>query len=263
MAINFKRSELITRIISSVMVLLIAGISILFGGKLFEWTLIILGSVIIWELIGFDHSRNNIRIFGTSFFTLSLFFIFSNYYLLALSIYLLWIFIYIFVIKPKDIIWRILYTIIILCGLISIFDLRINIGLNETIWVISCVISADIGGYFIGRTIGGPKLWPKVSPNKTWSGTLGGWGLAALVTLIFINITNEILYINIFWAVMIAIFAQLGDLAESALKRKAGIKDSSNLIPGHGGFLDRFDGMIGAFFLLFILSILNIQHWMF
>ena len=62
---------------------------------------------------------------------------------------------------------------------------------------------------------------------------------------------------------MIAIFAQLGDLAESALKRSAGIKDSSNLIPGHGGFLDRFDGMIGAFFLLFILSIINIQQWIF
>ena len=239
------------------------GLSVVFGGKLFEWTLICLAYVIIWELIGFDCSKNNLRVFGTSVFVLSLIFIFSNLYFLALCFYLFWMFVYIFVIKPKDIIWRNLYTIVLLCGLFSIFDLRINIGLTETIWLITCVISVDIGGYFIGRSIGGPKLWPRISPNKTWSGTLGGWGLAVLITFIFINITNEILYTHIFWAVIIAIFAQLGDLAESALKRRAGIKDSSNLIPGHGGFLDRFDGMIGAFFLLFILFIVNIQHWIF
>ena len=263
MVINFKKSELITRIFSSVIILFIAGLSIIFGGILFEWTLISLAFVIIWELIGFDCNRNIIRILVSLVLTLSLLFIFLNYYLLAFSVYLFWVFIYSLFVKPKDLIWRILYTTVILCGLISISNIRINIGLIETLWVITCVISADIGGYFIGRNIGGPKLWPKISPNKTWSGTLGGWGLAVLITFIFINITNEILYTHIFWAVIIAIFAQLGDLAESALKRSAGIKDSSNLIPGHGGFLDRFDGMIGAFFLLFILFIVNIQHWIF
>nr|MCO4824970.1 phosphatidate cytidylyltransferase [Amylibacter sp.] len=103
----------------------------------------------------------------------------------------------------------------------------------------------DIGGYFAGKMIGGPKILPAISPKKTWSGTLGGWALAGVVGFIAVQMGLGG-YGLIVLSVLMAIAAQIGDLLESLMKRKAGVKDSSNLIPGHGGLLDRFDGMMGA-----------------
>lgn len=120
--------------------------------------------------------------------------------------------------------------------------------------LLGLVIATDVAGYFVGRMLGGPKFWPRVSPKKTWSGVIGGWAASGVIAGGGVVLAGLPL-----WAVPAAIamsFAsQLGDIAESAMKRAAGVKDSSNLIPGHGGFLDRFDGVIGAsvvliFFLL-------------
>jgi phosphatidate cytidylyltransferase len=107
------------------------------------------------------------------------------------------------------------------------------------------VVASDVGGYFAGKLIGGPKILPSISPKKTWSGTLGGWALAAVVGFIAIQLGMGgfgLVVLSIF----VAMAAQIGDLLESMMKRKAGVKDSSNLIPGHGGLLDRFDGVMGA-----------------
>ena len=125
------------------------------------------------------------------------------------------------------------------------------------------VIASDVGGYFVGRTVGGPKLWPIISPKKTWSGIIGGWMLTVIITYIFIIMFKEIEFYLLFFSIFISIFSQFGDLYESFLKRNAGLKDSSNLIPGHGGFLDRFDGMIGAFFAVFIINFININNWIY
>ncbi|MEP2530585.1 phosphatidate cytidylyltransferase [Shimia sp.] len=127
-------------------------------------------------------------------------------------------------------------------GLVVIRDVR---GAYWIIWLVSLVVVTDVAGYFAGRLIGGPKFWPKVSPKKTWSGTIAGWVAAAGVGFIFGGPPLVVL------SVFAAFASQMGDAAESALKRWAGIKDSSNLIPGHGGLLDRFDGMLGA--ALFVL----------
>jgi phosphatidate cytidylyltransferase len=111
------------------------------------------------------------------------------------------------------------------------------------------VVASDVGGYFVGRIAGGPKFWPRISPSKTWSGTLAGWVGGALVGgagAAMLGVTGGGLALATLLAVVLACAAQAGDLWESALKRRAGVKDSSNLIPGHGGVMDRFDGMIGA-----------------
>ena len=84
-----------------------------------------------------------------------------------------------------------------------------------------------------------------------------------IITYIFIILFKEIEFYLLFFSIFLSIFSQFGDLYESFLKRNAGIKDSSNLIPGHGGFLDRFDGMIGAFFAVFVINFLYINNWIF
>ena len=127
-------------------------------------------------------------------------------------------------------------------GFISI---RENMGFGWMVWLISIVVATDVAGYFVGKAVGGPKFWPRVSPKKTWSGTAGGWVAAALVGSIFAAYAGfGVLFVAI--SVLASMASQAGDIVESATKRAFGVKDSSNLIPGHGGFLDRFDGMMGA-----------------
>ncbi|MGI3165550.1 phosphatidate cytidylyltransferase [Pseudooceanicola sp. 200-1SW] len=118
-------------------------------------------------------------------------------------------------------------------------------------WLVAVVVVTDVAGYFAGRLIGGPKFWPRVSPKKTWSGTVAGWIAAALVGLAFGMWTGEGLHLAGV-SVALSMASQMGDIAESAAKRRVGVKDSSNLIPGHGGLMDRFDGMLGASLMLLL-----------
>ncbi|MEL7150012.1 MAG: phosphatidate cytidylyltransferase [Pseudomonadota bacterium] len=143
-------------------------------------------------------------------------------------------------------------TAILIAGL-GLFVLREEFGFLWMLWLALVVIVSDVLGYFAGRVIGGPKFWPKVSPKKTWSGTLAGWLGAALIGLIYmLNGTAGVEIIGI--SVAIAIAGQMGDVAESALKRTVGIKDSSSILPGHGGMFDRFDSMLGASLFLLIVG---------
>lgn len=127
-------------------------------------------------------------------------------------------------------------------GLIGLRDLH---GAVWMLWLASVVVATDVFGYFAGRMFGGPKFWPRVSPKKTWSGTVAGWVAAAVVGLIFVawlGAGGQLIGIS----VGMSMASQMGDIGESAMKRRVGVKDSSNLIPGHGGLMDRFDGMLGA-----------------
>jgi phosphatidate cytidylyltransferase len=133
---------------------------------------------------------------------------------------------------------------------------RDSFGLTWMLWLVLLVAATDILGYFAGRIIGGPKFWPKVSPKKTWSGTIAGWVGAAVIGWIFMARTGsgvELIGIS----VALSMASQMGDIAESAVKRRMGVKDSSNLLPGHGGVYDRFDGLLGAAFLLVIVESLT------
>ena len=127
----------------------------------------------------------------------------------------------------------------------ALVELRFANGQSAILWLISVVVASDVMGYFAGRILGGPKFWPAVSPKKTWSGTVAGWIGAAIVGVIFWRLGFGSIWV-VLLSPVVAFAGQMGDIAESWLKRRAGIKDSSNLIPGHGGLLDRFDALIGA-----------------
>jgi phosphatidate cytidylyltransferase len=116
--------------------------------------------------------------------------------------------------------------------------------------------ATDILAYFVGRVAGGPKLWRRVSPNKTWSGAIGGAAggvAAALAVLHLAHIANSLAVAGL--ALLLSVASQAGDLFESALKRRFGVKDAGHLIPGHGGIMDRLDGFLAAAALAAIIGI--------
>lgn len=130
-------------------------------------------------------------------------------------------------------------------------------GLHIALWLPLTVIAADVGAYFSGRFIGGPKLAPKISPNKTVSGAVGGQALAVIMGTgyaLFFGV-GSIAVIAIV-SLLTAIVSQIGDLTESAAKRSYGVKDASALIPGHGGLLDRFDGLIAAILVMALATVI-------
>jgi phosphatidate cytidylyltransferase len=124
-------------------------------------------------------------------------------------------------------------------------------------FVMLIVWVTDIGGYFAGRGIGGPKLWPRVSPKKTWAGAIGGFAASLAVAAGFAACGfGKILPMLLLGAVL-SVASQLGDLFESAVKRRFGVKDSSHIIPGHGGLLDRLDGFVAAVVVAAIFGLLR------
>ena len=122
-----------------------------------------------------------------------------------------------------------------------------DLGLIATLFVFAVVWATDIFAYFTGRAIGGPKLAPRISPGKTWSGAIGGTicGILAGVAVFMAYFSLQDLRIPII-ALVLSVASQVGDLFESFIKRRFGVKDSSRLIPGHGGVMDRVDGLIFA-----------------
>ncbi len=129
-----------------------------------------------------------------------------------------------------------------------------EMGFVALVFVFLIVWVTDIGGYFAGRGLGGPKLWPRVSPKKTWAGAIGGFAASLAVAAAFAALVpqrdSQLLALKIGpllgLGAMLSIVSQLGDLFEFAVKRRFGVKDSSHLIPGHGGLMDRLDGFIAA-----------------
>jgi phosphatidate cytidylyltransferase len=130
-------------------------------------------------------------------------------------------------------------------------------GFAALMLVLLVVWVTDIGGYFAGRSIGGPKLWPRISPNKTWAGAIGGFAasltIAAGFAAFHVGKTGPLLVLGS----VLSIASQLGDLFESAVKRRFGVKDSSHIIPGHGGLLDRLDGFVAAVVLAAVFGLLR------
>jgi phosphatidate cytidylyltransferase len=116
-------------------------------------------------------------------------------------------------------------------------------GVDLSFWTLAVVWATDIGAYFAGRSIGGPKLAPVWSPNKTWSGLIGGMVAATVVGLGLVTVLHVQLRLAVFSG-LLAVAAQMGDLYESRMKRRAGVKDSGWLLPGHGGVMDRLDGVV-------------------
>jgi phosphatidate cytidylyltransferase len=130
-------------------------------------------------------------------------------------------------------------------------------GLPAIVLLFAIVWATDIMGYVIGRAIGGPKLWPAVSPNKTWSGSLGGLVGALAAGLAVGALSTESVMPIAILSMILSMVAQGGDLFESAIKRRFGAKDTGGLIPGHGGLMDRLDGFIAAAFVAAVIGLVR------
>jgi phosphatidate cytidylyltransferase len=131
-------------------------------------------------------------------------------------------------------------------------------GVWLILWLVLVVVAADVGAYFVGRSLGGPKLWVRVSPGKTWSGAIGGLVFAGLAGVAFgLAVGWNAAWIGVL-SLGIAVCSQLGDLLESAVKRRFGVKDASALIPGHGGVMDRLDGVMGGVWFFGIFDALGL-----
>jgi len=134
-------------------------------------------------------------------------------------------------------------------GCFSLIWLRedTDIGKNITFWLFFCIWAMDCGAYFFGKTIGGPKLVPRLSPKKTWAGLLGGMVSAASVGILISYLSDsQNLILSAAVSALVGGISQSGDLLESFVKRRFNVKDSSKLIPGHGGLMDRVDGLLAA-----------------
>jgi phosphatidate cytidylyltransferase len=134
-------------------------------------------------------------------------------------------------------------------------------GFVALILILLVVWVTDIGGYFAGRGIGGPKLWPQVSPKKTWAGAIGGFVASLAVAAGFAAFAKMVPPLKLgpllLLAAALSVVSQLGDLFESAVKRRFGVKDSSHIIPGHGGLMDRLDGYVAAVVVAAIFGLLR------
>ena len=194
---------------------------------------------------------------------ISIFFIIkgSVYFILFLSILFLatsheW-----FKMNKKNDLSKLLGIIFLFLSFYTTHEIRENFNINVFLLIITICIFTDIGGYIFGKIFKGPKL-TKVSPKKTYSGVFGGFLLSLIAGLIFNNyffidqkIFNKDLFL-IMLILFISTISQLGDLIISYFKRKAKIKDTGKIIPGHGGLLDRIDGMIFVFPIFYLIIIL-------
>jgi len=146
--------------------------------------------------------------------------------------------------------------ILVLGAIAGLWFIRDRLGVTAALWVFGMVWATDIGAYFAGRAFGGARLAPKISPSKTWSGLIGGM-VAALIVSATLGDRGGITGVPLWIGLVMGLLAQLGDLGESWMKRRAGVKDSGKLIPGHGGLFDRVDGLLPVALVLGALAALG------
>ncbi len=240
-----KWDDLAPRLFSAVAMVGIGALGVWLGGLWFHGLIAIVVGLMVWELVTMlDSARSKSPLILASVSGLVSLVAVEIPPAFALPLLLMPSMLGLGRMEKGGVTYAVFTAFILLAGY-GLMTLRDDFGLTWMVWLLLVVVVTDIAGYFAGRLIGGPKLWPRVSPKKTWSGTVAGWAGSALVAAFFISATRAgVGLIGISIAVSMA--SQIGDIAESAIKRRAGVKDSSRLIPGHGGLLDRFDGMLGA-----------------
>ena len=213
------------------------------GGWLFVGLVALICAVLVWELVTMVESKAN-AVPLAAFAATVLLFAAITPQPYAMGLLALPAAVGFLRLKANQLLFAAFTGLIMIAGY-GLLDIRSGHGLPCLLWMAMVVIATDVMGYFVGRTFGGPKFWPAVSPNKTWSGTVGGWAGALAIGGFFMFWVGASSFILIA-SLLASIASQIGDIAESAVKRRMGVKDSSNLLPGHGGVFDRFDGVLGA-----------------
>ncbi len=154
--------------------------------------------------------------------------------------------------------WTIIGIVYIVGSIISLMYLRnLRQGFPIVMFLFMTVWATDIAAYFVGKTFGGPKILPAISPKKTWSGLFGGMFAAALVNVFVGVVMGSPFLMMIIFGAFLAIVSQVGDFLESWIKRKFDVKDSGTLLPGHGGILDRVDGITTTAPFIAFIAIIN------
>ena len=237
-------ADLRTRILSAIVMVAVGAVEIWLGGTAFAALVIALTGVMIWELAGMTapwKQASPVVLALVAAVSLVLALVLHG----KLSVLFLIVPTLVFLLTPRrDQRLAAGYAAAILLAGYGLVSLREVGGTTAILWLVAVVVASDVLGYFAGRMLGGPKFWPAISPKKTWSGTVAGWIGAALVGVCFALAGSSWLLVPL--SAVVAFAGQMGDILESWVKRRAGVKDASDLIPGHGGVLDRFDALIGA-----------------
>jgi phosphatidate cytidylyltransferase len=239
------------RILSAAVLAAVGLGAVWLGGFWFIGLVVLVAGVMCWELVAMTGARDGVPVMLGLFGAAALYAgqAFSGYWPLPILAFA--VLVGTVATPRRRLIW-LLYAPVILFGAWGLLLFRAA-GLEVLLWLIGIVVASDLAGYFAGRLLGGPKFWPRLSPKKTWSGTVAGWLAAALIGAGVWLAGGPAAAIVI--SPLVAFAAQLGDIAESAVKRRLGVKDASNLIPGPGGFLDRFDALLGAARALLVASL--------
>ena len=210
-----KKSDLLPRVISGVVLVGIAAAELWFGGWAFALLLLIGGAIVLYEWIALVRKMDD----G----------------------------------GPLRMILMLLGPLAVGGAIGGLWIVRQELGFTAALWVFAMVWATDVGAYFAGRAFGGMRLAPTISPSKTWSGLFGGM-IAALVVGATLGDRAGIVGVPLWIGLLMGLLAQLGDLGQSWMKRRAGVKDSGKLIPGHGGVFDRVDGLLPVAILLGALA---------
>ena len=257
-----KWADLRTRILSAIVMILVGAVEIWLGGTAFAALVVVLTGVMIWELATMTapaRRRSPVTLaVGAAAALLAALVLKTEVaalFLAAPSMALL-------MTPRRDRRLAGAYALAIMLAGYGLIDLRETGGTTVILWLVAVVVASDVLGYFAGRMLGGPKFWERVSPKKTWSGTVAGWVGAAVVGLVMVLATGAS-WLLVPLSAVVAFAGQMGDIAESWVKRRSGVKDASHLIPGHGGVLDRFDALIGAVVAVLALGLLAPVHGLF
>ena len=249
-----KWADLRTRLLSAIVMIAVGAAEIWLGGLAFSALVVALTGVMVWELATMtapSRQRSPVLLAVAASAALVAALVLKSevavLFLVVPSVAL-------FLTPRRDRRLAGSYALAVMLAGYGLIELRAVEGAHVILWLVAVVVATDVLGYFAGRMLGGPKFWPAVSPKKTWSGTVAGWIGAALVGVAMVLAAGAS-WVLVPVSALVAFAGQLGDIAESWVKRRAGVKDASNLIPGHGGVLDRFDGLIGAVVLVMALGL--------
>ena len=216
-------SDLSVRAVSAVVMIAVAGVALWLGGPALTALVAVVGAIALYEWIALTRRMTSMAIARVVVIGLGLLYIgVACYALIAFRRY----------------------------------------GLSAALLPVVATIATDVGAYFAGRAIGGPKIAPSISPSKTWSGLFGGMVTAGATVAVLMAVgfdsgqwSSSGIILGVLLGGALAIVAQVGDFGESFMKRRAGVKDSGTLIPGHGGVLDRIDGLLAVLIAFFAFSL--------